>query len=615
MMWMLFVLRGAEALTSVSTPSVTPSSSSTTQPSSTLTPIPAATSSSSSTQSTTSLTPSSVSSNVSSSMKSSSSSSSSSVPATSAPEASSTVPSAASPSATRSTPVLLYATATAMQTSSVAPSKPITTHVQPSATSNISLPTSSSVVPSEPITTHATVQPSATSNISLPTSSSVVPSEPITTHATVQPSATSNISLPTSSVSPTGKPVPQSGGEAVYIKMTFKMPWGRLCFLLPLFKQALSDDLIEFKTMQHGDIKYLTYEKVKPARIKLMNVNEKCKNKTFYNDEAVLKFYISNNTEGLPFNETGFIDADKDMTIKAFRILYGYWVEKVELIGADEEDYVDEYTEIQRIGIGIGVGLAVVVLIILIYFCVRGYRDVKSVGRTSEDKRMIFTNTAAINEEASKDAEDTRNADESQTDERYEVVVHTQPLAQAPDEMPLLSAVKDYEDGRKGDPNAGSAPLAKPEPDTVSEGEPIKPPDEFKGEPIRSPDEPEGEPIKSPNEHEYESIKSPDEPEAVPAPEEAPPVSEPPATEPDETFTSSVTIIITPETSPTTMEFPAAYVPPEPAKESDDVKPDLGQSDNVDVDPTQGAINLAFDDEYVTLAEGKDKEDEEETKF
>ncbi|XP_078369902.1 uncharacterized protein LOC144653707 isoform X2 [Oculina patagonica] len=571
MMWMLFVLRGAEALTSVSTPSVTPSSSSTTQPSSTLTPIPAATSSSSSTQSTTSLTPSSVSSNVSSSMKSSSSSSSSSVPATSAPEASSTVPSAASPSATRSTPVLLYATATAMQTSSVAPSKPITTHVQPSATSNIS--------------------------------------------------------LPTSSVSPTGKPVPQSGGEAVYIKMTFKMPWGRLCFLLPLFKQALSDDLIEFKTMQHGDIKYLTYEKVKPARIKLMNVNEKCKNKTFYNDEAVLKFYISNNTEGLPFNETGFIDADKDMTIKAFRILYGYWVnklmilldkifenkvEKVELIGADEEDYVDEYTEIQRIGIGIGVGLAVVVLIILIYFCVRGYRDVKSVGRTSEDKRMIFTNTAAINEEASKDAEDTRNADESQTDERYEVVVHTQPLAQAPDEMPLLSAVKDYEDGRK---DAGSAPLAKPEPDTVSEGEPIKPPDEFKGEPIRSPDEPEGEPIKSPNEHEYESIKSPDEPEAVPAPEEAPPVSEPPATEPDETFTSSVTIIITPETSPTTMEFPAAYVPPEPAKESDDVKPDLGQSDNVDVDPTQGAINLAFDDEYVTLAEGKDKEDEEETKF
>lgn len=66
---------------------------------------------------------------------------------------------------------------------------------------------------------------------------------------------------------------------------------------------------------------------------------------------------------------------------------------------------------------------------------------------------MIFTNTVALNEEATRDAGDARNTDEPRSDEPDEVVVHTQPLAQASDEMPLLSAVKDYEDGKKGDPS------------------------------------------------------------------------------------------------------------------------------------------------------------------
>ena len=51
--------------------------------------------------------------------------------------------------------------------------------------------------------------------------------------------------------------------------------------------------------------------------------------------------------------------------------------------------------------------------------------------------------------------------------------------------------------------------------------------------------------------------------------------------------------------------------PPEPAKEGDDVKPDFGQSDNVDVDPTQGAINMGFDDNDEPPAEETGKEDEE----
>ena len=104
--------------------------------------------------------------------------------------------------------------------------------------------------------------------------------------------------------------------------MTFKMPWGRLCFLTSLFKQALSDDLLEFKPLKLGNFTFLTYERVKPARIKLTNVKEKCSNKTFYNDEAILKLYISNSSD------VGSNDTDIDMTIKAFRILYGYWVNK-----------------------------------------------------------------------------------------------------------------------------------------------------------------------------------------------------------------------------------------------------------------------------------------------
>ena len=68
-------------------------------------------------------------------------------------------------------------------------------------------------------------------------------------------------------------------------------------------------------------MKDLRYERVNPARIKLMNKNEKCENKTYYNDKAVLKFYISNSTEHLD-------TVDKGMTIQAFEILYDYWVNK-----------------------------------------------------------------------------------------------------------------------------------------------------------------------------------------------------------------------------------------------------------------------------------------------
>ena len=73
---------------------------------------------------------------------------------------------------------------------------------------------------------------------------------------------------------------------------------------------------------------------------------------------------------------------------------------------------------------------------------------------------MIFTNTVAINEEATADAEDssvntgsadTPWSDLEKTDEPEEVVIHTQPVAKTQDEMPLLSVIKDFEDGQKVD--------------------------------------------------------------------------------------------------------------------------------------------------------------------
>ena len=53
---------------------------------------------------------------------------------------------------------------------------------------------------------------------------------------------------------------------------------------------------------------------------------------------------------------------------------------------------------------------------------------------------------------------------------------------------------------------------------------------------------------------------------------------------------------------------------PEPSHEpaeDDHVKPDFGQSDNIDVDPNQGAINMAFDDNDEATDEGDEEEEDE----
>ena len=48
---------------------------------------------------------------------------------------------------------------------------------------------------------------------------------------------------------------------------------------------------------------------------------------------------------------------------------------------------------------------------------------------------------------------------------------------------------------------------------------------------------------------------------------------------------------------------------PDPEKADDEAKPDFGQSDNIDVDPNQGAINMAFDDKDEATGEKEEEED------
>lgn len=80
----------------------------------------------------------------------------------------------------------------------------------------------------------------------------------------------------------------------------------------------------------------------------------------------------------------------------------------------------------------------------------------RSVGSKPRDNRMIFTNKVALKEEATSESPEATlkagNAGQPESDSKGkddpdEVVIHQEPQTQ--DEMPLLSAVKDYEDGQK----------------------------------------------------------------------------------------------------------------------------------------------------------------------
>ena len=65
------------------------------------------------------------------------------------------------------------------------------------------------------------------------------------------------------------------------------------------------------------------YRLVSPKRIKPMNVEKACEDRTKRKNDAVLEFYVSNSEEDL-----GVKNVSKDLTLRAYRILYDYWVNK-----------------------------------------------------------------------------------------------------------------------------------------------------------------------------------------------------------------------------------------------------------------------------------------------
>ena len=88
-------------------------------------------------------------------------------------------------------------------------------------------------------------------------------------------------------------------------------------------------------------------------------------------------------------------------------------------------------------------------------------RAPKGGKRRQDDGRLIITNSVALEEVAANESLNLNQPPESQshsTAEPEEVAVHTQPAkpetskpaTKAQDEMPLLSAIQDFEDGKKG---------------------------------------------------------------------------------------------------------------------------------------------------------------------
>ncbi|XP_022780416.1 uncharacterized protein LOC111321717 [Stylophora pistillata] len=253
----------------------------------------------------------------------------------------------------------------------------------------------------------STKTPTAKVTLATGTGSVAVPS----VHQSPSPSSSFNLPPSKSSFIPTGTLTPHQIKYPMIVAVTFKMTWGDLCPLLTLFKERLSQHLLEYKGYKNTE-----YYNVATDRIILINRDKNCDDKSFYDEEAVIEFYITDNSTVDSVSMAN--KTDIPITIKAFKILYDYWVNhlmvrlhevfrkqvtKVELIeGAKDvtEKYQTEMTGGKRLGIGIGVCLAVILFLGIVYFCWTARRQVKNAGHTLNNKQMVFTNEVAYKEEA-----------------------------------------------------------------------------------------------------------------------------------------------------------------------------------------------------------------------
>lgn len=137
----------------------------------------------------------------------------------------------------------------------------------------------------------------------------------------VHPSPSSSFNLPPSksSLIPIGTPMPRIVYPMI-TAVTFKMNWGDLCPLLTLFKERLSHHLLEYKGYKDTE-----YYRVPTDRIILINRDQNCNVKLSYDEEAIVEFYITNNSTVDPVRMAQD-ETNTNLTRKAYKILYDYWV-------------------------------------------------------------------------------------------------------------------------------------------------------------------------------------------------------------------------------------------------------------------------------------------------
>ena len=134
------------------------------------------------------------------------------------------------------------------------------------------------------------------------------------------PSSSFNPPPSKSSLIPIGTPMPPRIVYPIITAVTFKMNWGDLCPLLTLFKERLSHHLLEYKGYKDTE-----YYHVPTDRIILINRDQNCNVKLSYDEEAIVEFYITNNSTVDPVRMAQD-ETNTNLTRKAYKILYDYWV-------------------------------------------------------------------------------------------------------------------------------------------------------------------------------------------------------------------------------------------------------------------------------------------------
>ena len=134
------------------------------------------------------------------------------------------------------------------------------------------------------------------------------------------PSSSFNPPPSKSSLIPIGTPMPPRIVYPMITAVTFKRTWGDLCPLLTLFKERLSHHLLEYKGYKDTE-----YYHVPTDRIILINRDQNCNVKLSYDEEAIVEFYITNNSTVDPVRMAQD-ETNTNLTRKAYKLLYDYWV-------------------------------------------------------------------------------------------------------------------------------------------------------------------------------------------------------------------------------------------------------------------------------------------------